>query len=244
MARNSGCQKTICQRLCGGRSSEAPGAWQRGSKPSSTRRPPGMDTTKATNRPTSSVGPRQSCSSETPATTQSGRTRSRGPNQSPTSGGRIEGAWRGQPRSLTNQGSVEEGTRPVSRVACGRKIGFNIEVHPEISGEMQAELGREQTLLQQALVSLERLRDEAANSVSETPYDSRLPQAQMDVEDPEKEIRRLRAQSCSTSEWRGTKRRRVVPRRLGFCPHQRWNWPHCIQEQQDHAARQTCYRTS
>ena len=58
---------------------------------------------------------------------------------------------------------------------------------------MEAELGREKTLMQQALVSLERLRDEAARSVSEPPHNSRLPQ-QMDVEDPEEEIRRWRAQ--------------------------------------------------
>ena len=67
---------------------------------------------------------------------------------------------------------------------------------------MEAELGQEKTQLQQALVSLERLRDEAAKHVSEPPHNSRLPQ-QMDVEDPEdpedQEIRRLRAQVASAS---------------------------------------------
>ena len=109
---------------------------------------------------------------------------------------RLE-AWRGQNRRPTAQGNVEEGSRPVSRVACLREIGFNIEVHPEISDEDREDgsrVGREKTSLQQALVSLERLRDEAANSVSEPPHNSRPPQAQMDVEDPEEEIQRLRAQ--------------------------------------------------
>ena len=39
--------------------------------------------------------------------------------------------------------------------------------------------------------SLERLRDEAASSV---PEQVQRPQAPMDVEDPEEEVRRLRAQ--------------------------------------------------
>ena len=102
-----------------------------------------------------------------------------------------------------------------------KKIEFNIEAQARIE-KMEAELGREKTLLQQALVSLERLRDEAANSVSEPPHNSRPPQTQMDVEGPEEEVWGLRAQvaECSKSEWR-----RVVPRRLGFCPHQRWICP-------------------
>ena len=53
----------------------------------------------------------------------------------PEFGGRIEGTWRGQPRSPTAQGSVEEGTRLVSRVACKRGTRLNIEIHPKISGE-------------------------------------------------------------------------------------------------------------
>ena len=68
--------------------------------------------------------------------------------------------------------------------------------------KMQDELGREKTLLEQALVSLERLRDEAANSVSEPPHNSRPPQAKMVVEDSEEEIRRLRAQVAELQQER------------------------------------------
>ena len=55
-------------------------------------------------------------------------------------------AWRGQPRSPTNQGSVEEGTRPVARVACGRErldptLKFVLRSRARIE-KMQAELGR------------------------------------------------------------------------------------------------------
>ena len=57
--------------------------------------------------------------------------------------------------------------------------------------KIQADLTREQVLLQQAMESLEWLRDEVASSV---PEQVRRPQAPMDVEDPEEEVRRLRAQ--------------------------------------------------
>ena len=57
--------------------------------------------------------------------------------------------------------------------------------------KIQADLTQEQTLVQQAVESLERLRHEAASSV---PEPVRRPRAPMDVEDPDKEVRRLRAQ--------------------------------------------------
>ena len=111
----------------------------------SRREQPGTGPIEAANRATSSAGS-QSSSTGTTAETQSGRTRCRSPNSCLAFGGRIEGARRGQRRSPTNQGCFEEGTRPMSRVACGREIGFNTEVYP--------------TLLQQALGSLERLPDD------------------------------------------------------------------------------------
>ena len=55
--------------------------------------------------------------------------------------------------------------------------------------KIQAELRREQTLLHQALGSLARMQDKAANSVSEPPHNSRwMSRTQKE------EIRRLRAQ--------------------------------------------------
>ena len=57
--------------------------------------------------------------------------------------------------------------------------------------KIQADFTREQVLLQQAMGSLERLRDEAASSV---PEQVRRPQAPMDVENPEEEVRKPKAQ--------------------------------------------------
>ena len=56
--------------------------------------------------------------------------------------------------------------------------------------KQQAELNREQDLLQQALVNLERLREEAAISVAQQQSHAQ----QMHVEDPNEELQRLRAQ--------------------------------------------------
>ena len=53
------------------------------------------------------------------------------------------------------------------------EIGFNIEVHPEISGEDREDssrVGSRTHALAASIRSLERLRDEAANSVSEPPH--------------------------------------------------------------------------
>ena len=66
--------------------------------------------------------------------------------------------------------------------------------------KIQVDPTREQSLLQQALESLERLRDEAASSVPEPT------QEQMDVEDPAEEVRRLRAQIAELQHDRAAKR--------------------------------------
>ena len=68
--------------------------------------------------------------------------------------------------------------------------------------KIQADLTREQVLLQQAMESLERLRDEAASSV---PEQVRRPQAPMDVEDSEEEVRRLRAQVAELQQERAAR---------------------------------------
>ena len=68
--------------------------------------------------------------------------------------------------------------------------------------KIQAGLTREQVLLQQAMESLERLRDEAASSV---PEQVRRPQTPMDVENPEEEVRRLRAQVAELQHERATR---------------------------------------
>ena len=59
--------------------------------------------------------------------------------------------------------------------------------------KLQSELSREQSLLQGALENLERLRDEAATSVTEPVHRPSVP---MVVEDPGEEVQRLRAQVC------------------------------------------------
>ena len=68
--------------------------------------------------------------------------------------------------------------------------------------KIQVDLTREQSLLHQALESLERLRDEAANSV---PEPMPRPQEQMDIEDPAEEVRRLRAQIAELQHDRAAK---------------------------------------
>ena len=78
----------------------------------------------------------------------------------------------------------------MSRVACGREIGFDIEVHPEISGDDREDASR----VGSRTDALAALRDEAANSVSESAHSRPPAQVQVDVEDPEEEILRLRAQ--------------------------------------------------
>ena len=59
--------------------------------------------------------------------------------------------------------------------------------------KIQADLTREQHLMQQALESLQRLRDEAINSVPNLTPNGRPP-VPMDVENPVEEVRRLRVQ--------------------------------------------------
>ena len=91
--------------------------------------------------------------------------RSRVPRQSRTSGGRIEGAWRGQP------------AQPLKEV-------------------------------------LKKAQDQRGE----------------DREDASRVGSRKDAVATSIASG-GTKRRRIVSRRLGFCLHQRWTWPHWILRQ-------------
>ena len=67
--------------------------------------------------------------------------------------------------------------------------------------KIQADLTREQHLLQQALESLQRLRDEAINSVPD-PSPNGRPPVPMDVENSVEEVRRLRAQVADLQQER------------------------------------------
>ena len=69
--------------------------------------------------------------------------------------------------------------------------------------KIQADLTREQHLLQQALESLQRLRDEAINSVPDSTPNGRPP-VPMDVENPVEEVRRLRAQVAELQQARAS----------------------------------------
>ena len=132
----------------------------------------------------------------------------------------------------------------MSRVVCGRKTGLNIEIHPKISGEDREAASR-----------VGSRKDALATSIGEFGAIAGR-SSQQCVGAPAQQSR-----SAGTDGRRGPRggdpeiespgrgvaaRRRVVPRRLGFCPHQRWIWPHCILEQQDqdHAARPIGCRTS
>ena len=174
-------------------------------------------------QPARAAGSCPRCSS--PASTQSRRTRSRGSSQSRTSGVRIEGIWRGQPRSPTAQGSGEEGTS----VACCLWVR-NIEIHPKISGEDReggSRVGREKTLLQQALVSLERLRDEAANSKkkrvcrsSRTTVAFRRHRwsSRTQRRDPEIDAELQRERVAGETEESRAKKARILSTNVGFGP--------------------------
>ena len=175
----------------------------------SRREQPGTGATKAANHwAASSTGSWQSCNSGTPAKSQPGRTRCRRPSPCPTSGGRIGGAWRGQPRQ--DQYRV---------LLVGERLDPTLKF-------TQRSRRYKPDALAASIGSLERLR------ALQHRWTSRIQRRRSGDTEP-------RLQSCSTSEWRSTRRRRVVARRLGSCPRQCWNWPHCTLEQQDHAVRQT-----
>ena len=225
-----------------------PGAWQRGSKPSSmiapTRNPGGHHGRTPPRQPT---GPRAPQGRANPTAPQPRLSPDERAAEARARVERLEAALKvlgeDSPEAQPLKEALKKAQDQCRVLLVGERLDSTLKFIQRSQArikKMEAELGREKTLLQQALVSRERLGDEAANSVSEPPAHSRPPQAQMDVEDSEEEIRRLRAQVAELQQERvgGTKRRRVVPRRLGFCPHQRWIWPHCILEQQDHAARQ------
>ena len=83
-----------------------------------------------------------------------------------------------QSRGSTNQGSIEEGTRSMSRFTHWRKIGLNSEFVQRSRARIEkilADLTREQYLLHQALESLQRLRDEAIKSVPDPTPNGRPP---------------------------------------------------------------------
>ena len=69
--------------------------------------------------------------------------------------------------------------------------------------KIQADLTREQHLLQQALESLQRLRDDTNNSVL-GPSPNGRPPVPMDVENPVEEVQRLRAQVAELQQERAS----------------------------------------
>ena len=94
----------------------------------------GKSTTPTVEQVASFSGSREFRSCAVPAEAQSRRTCIRGPCPGVSSGSRVAGARGGQSLGSTNQGSIEEGTRSMSRFAHRRKIGFNSEIRPKVEG--------------------------------------------------------------------------------------------------------------
>ena len=166
-----------------------------------SRRPPGTDTTKATNRPTSVP------ILQLPSHEARGRAE------------RLEAALKVLGEDIPEAQPLKEALKKAqdqcSVLLVGERLDSTLKSRDLRRGYASG-VGSRKTLMQQVLLSQERLRDEAANSVSEPPHNSRPPQAQMEVDDPEEEIRRLRAQVAELHQERAAEHETGESRGLGF----------------------------
>ena len=93
---------------------------------------------------------------------------------------------------VTNQGSIEEGTRSMSRFAHRRKIGLNSEIRPKVEGTDREDSRESATVAR-------RSNQQCPRSLSKRP-----PTGSNDVENPVEEVRRLRAQVADLQQERAS----------------------------------------